>query len=98
MTQYRCPVPEQLLCHLSPAPPAPSGPEHLQQPWDRGQLPWDVCAAPAQPLLQCGISRGSAGGSGDNSRLLRDEARWAGELVPAAGAIPRQHLSGKINA
>lgn len=50
--------------------------------------------------LSCNVASAAApaGGNGDNTRLLRDEARWAGEPVPAAGAIPRQHLSGKINA
>jgi len=39
-----------------------------------------------------------ARGNRDNTQLLRDEARWAGEPVPAAGEIPCQHLSGKIKA
>lgn len=81
---------------------APRRSERRERPSVRPAAPaWDVCPAarPAQHHLATWHQPPApAGGNGDNTQLLRDEARWAREPVPAAGAIPRQHLSVKINA
>lgn len=85
---------------LSPADPAPPAPSIPSSHGTGQQLPLDALLPLARLSPSCNVASAAApaGTNRDNTRLLRDEARWAGELGPAAGAIPRQHLSGKINA